>query len=188
MVDSLNEAHVRAGAEAIVTGFVQYNSLAEKVVSHVGMNRTPSYTITLSDPKVVSDDEALAHYLTDHFYHSEIHDDTRATYISKAPYVPTIYGANSDAPASGLPANEVLQIDGKPAALAVNQQVYVLVRCFKPKNFDNLGLALESVKIQNLAHPLLYTGFGAAEASDFGKNTDVFNNSNVDFDGFPNQN
>ncbi|ANZ57563.1 hypothetical protein BGL34_04690 [Fructilactobacillus lindneri] len=187
MADSLNAANVKPGSEAVVTGFVQFNSLAEKVVSRIGMDHTPAYTITLSDPKVVSGDETLVKYLENHFYHSAIHDDTRATYISKAPYAPTIYGANSDAPVTGLPANEVLQVDGKPAALAVNQQVYVLVRCFKPKNFNNLGLALEAVKIQNLAHPLLYTGFGAAEASDFGTKTNVFDNANVDFDGFPKQ-
>lgn len=151
---NLAQAGVNENDQALITGYIQYNALAEKQLSTRGMDRRERYCVTLSNPKILAKGSpALVKALPNSNYFYSKQGVPYCQFISVAPQSPRIFGANSDAPANGQLASECLRVSGSPVNLTAGQQVYVLVQVFRSSTYNNLSVGLEAVKIEDLNHP-----------------------------------
>lgn len=146
----INNYEVNVGDIAIITGDVEFNSLGAKTVNHASIDHTPIYSIELSNPKFIKGSEQLKKFVFNVAYTKHGSNSKFVSFKSKSPNAPRLFDNNSNS--QGTDARQYLFINGKAETLQKGQQVYVAIRVFQGKGFNNKGIGLQAVKVEDLNH------------------------------------
>lgn len=150
-LSDINNYEVNVGDTAIITGDVEFNSLGEKTVNLASIDHTPMYSIELSNPKFIRGSEQLKKFVFNVAYTRHGSDSKFVSFKSKSPNAPRLFD-NNNSNSQGTDAREYLIINGKAETLQRGQQVYVAIRVFRGKGFNNKGIGLQAVKVEDLNH------------------------------------
>lgn len=175
MALSIRDAGVKPNQQVRVRGTLKFSAITKKTGEFSSeLYPGEKYVVVLANPQVVVDEnqreanKELITYIESTFYDSAKYGDKRVQLSTKGDNAPQVFD------------KVVRHRDGVllESELASDQEVEVLIRSFKPKKYNNIGVSMGAILIEDANNIQYYTA--GAGLSAFGLTADPNAKSNVE--------
>ena len=151
------------GKKVVIKGRVSFSGLSKKITSQYDQfnGNQALYRLKLNHVEVVKGQTPeAADFIKNKFYEGK--DENAGVYFydfaSNSDYSPAIYDKNHP--------DDPVTCEEKDKELAKDQLVLVSLELFKPKKYNNIGVGIAAIQVQDIDNPATWANVGQASFAD----------------------
>ena len=151
------------GKKVVIKGRVSFSGLSKKITSQYDQfnGNQALYRLKLNHVEVVKGQTPeAADFIKNKFYEGK--DENAGVYFydfaSNSNYSPAIYDKNHP--------DDPVTCEEKDKELAKDQLVLVSLELFKPNKYNNIGVGIAAIQVQDIDNPATWANVGPASFAD----------------------